>query len=438
MSDLTNNYKRNISANADSLKVIANAVSTKIRRRLQANEIDDLIAFIDKNAVRNWSNMKISEVRVALARTYLQSRFTVEGRQRLNEDIIDVHEVLKSHIGTQDQEPDYESVDNVNSNGVPTVLEGSHNADDVGVAEAKDGSLGSIDNINTITRVAQVATLGNIQGFLGKTDDTSLQQMLNPQAAWRKNYIVLDTRYKKDDGNTFNLSWDFLANSSNNVSGGVNSIGDVQQVVSVSCPPLRIPYTETIFQNSYRRITMLITEFSGQSFIGQEGRKYHFIFSAKLGDGNMIDLEPLMGDGMATFEFAKPITQLDTLTVSFGNPLEPIIFDQDSMLMEIQYNNPISLTSVMEHKLQTGDQIYLSGFTTGDLLVDAAIIAKLNSQTGHNVVVIDDYTVQINDIDMTAVTAPISPLSIPVYFGSKRIFIPLEIKYISTVPKSLQ
>ncbi len=204
-------------------------------------------------------------------------------------------------------------------------------------------------------------------------------------------------------------------------------------MVSIQTSNIRLPFQNNVFINAYKRISLLINEFSGQSYIGQEGRKFHFLFSTEL-DGNMIECRALPTE-RATFEFAKPITQLDTFTVSFSCPLEAMEFDMDRMLMGVQYSYPAGLVSVLPHKLQTGDQIYITNFATNDPTTDSAAITNANRVSGYNVFVVDDYTITLDELDLTAVTAPINPYNIQVYFGSKRIFVPLELKYINTTPK---
>ena len=93
-------------------------------------------------------------------------------------------------------------------------------------------SLGSLDNITTIQSLLSCDEIGNINGFLGQTTQQGIQTMLNPQAAYRKNYITLDTRHRhSSSGNTSNnqgitqFQWTFLQGSAINSEGIVNSLG---------------------------------------------------------------------------------------------------------------------------------------------------------------------------------------------------------------------
>lgn len=420
--DQTNRYDRDIAGSRESLKAIANTINKRLQTRLSMNELHDLKQFISSHRTQNWGTLTVPEICQMLARTYLSSRFTDSGRANLDTEYIDMHEVMKAHLGDGE---DYDRADNVDPNGVPSV---------VAVTTATTPTLGAISNIDTVNTLRQVTSVGNVTGVLGKTDDLSFQQMINPRAAYRKNYIYLDSRYRDTSADSLtSMRWNFLGNTPSSSVGGVSSLGDVQQLVAISTGSIRLPYQDSMLTNSYKRISMLVNEWSGQAFIGQEGRKFHFLFKTSI-DGNMVECDP-HNARQASFEFAKPITQLDTITVSFAAPLEIISFDQDRMGMSVSYTNPLVLTSVDPHRLKTGDQVYISGFTTAAPASDAAVIAQVNSERGYNCRTLTDTTIEIADLDLSMVT-PINPLIVQVFFGSKRMLIPIELTYIAAQKKT--
>jgi hypothetical protein len=294
--------------------------------------------------------------------------------------------------------------------------------------------LGSLDEIKSITNVGNISALDNVSQILGLSDPVAIQMLFNPLAAYKWNYILMDSkaRLTNTDGTT-EQSWDFLNDSAVNTIGAVNSLGGVKSVTAITIDKIRIPYEDVIILNGYNRVTLLIKEFSGQAFIGQEGRKFHFIFNATT-DGNMIELEPLNFNGQEAgiFEFAKPITQIDKLTLTWGNPLEIITFDKDRINFDVTYANPGSFTTTSgeEHNLLTGDLIYITTFTSNDPVTDEAIIDQTNAVNGHNIVKVDDFTFEIDGLDLTTVTSQINPLTIEIFLGSKRFFVPLGIRYI--------
>jgi hypothetical protein len=430
--DQTNRYDRDIAGNRDSLKMIANTINKRLQTKLTKPEVADLIQFVRNHRTQNWGTLSVSEICHMLARTYLSSRFTDSGRANLDTDYIDMHEVMKARVASDDQETEYEYADNVDANGTP--MAGATAIGTGAEGALADGStLGAISKIETVGTLKQVTSVGNVAGILGKTDEVSFQQMINPQAAYRKNYIYLDSRYRDTSSDTAGMTamkWNFLSNMATSSMGGVASVGNVQQVVAISTGTIRLPYQDNMLDNSYKRVSMLINEWSGQAYIGQEGRKFHFMFKTSL-DSNMVDCEPHNSD-RATFEFAKPITQIDTITISFGAPLESIAFDRDRMGMSVSYSNPLVLSSTNPHKLRTGDKIHISGFTTDNPTADAAVIARVNNERGYNCRVLSETTVEIAELDLSALAAPINPLIVQVFFGSKRIFVPIELTYIAS------
>lgn len=442
------NYNETIYT-SDSAIYIANKISARINRKLNKGENKNVIEFIKQHKNSNWNGLTTTDIRNKLADLFVYKYFTNEGRDRMQsyDDIIDIHEILKERIGTNEQEPDYDSFNQVNADGIPISKETrvvrptiqptiqNPTTPTAPIIPNTSQEERKIETKVTISDLNMVKNVENIKGILGKNDEIGIQTLLNPQATYRKNYIILDSRYRNTaqdvpGGGITTFSWNFLSNSVANTMGAVNSIGRVEQLVSIKCPNIRLPYKDSILVNAYKRVSLLINEFSGQSYIGQENRRFHFLYSTEL-DTNFIECKALPLE-TATFQFAKPITQIDTLTISFGNPLEQVTFDMDRALMSVTYGGQAQFTSNFKHNLQTGDQVYVTGFTTNDPVADFAIIAQTNSTNGYNIYVIDDYTIQIGDLDYSTIVNPINPLTVNVYFGSKRIFIPLELEYINS------
>lgn len=432
--DQTNNYDVNI-YNRDSVKAVANLVASNIGRKLSEYEARDLLSFIGANRTKDWNGRSYDRIRQTLAQNYLALRFTETGRTvtRHQSDIIDMHELLKQHMGSgDDNTPDAASSVNVNEDGF--ITNGSDpNAtvtDSTVDTPSGLGNLGSVDSINTIS---SVGTISNVQQIFGQSNFNSVLAALNPSSSIRKNYILFDTRYSQDTQDNTGItsfSWNFLSNSNVNTPGGINSLGDIKNITAIKVYPIKIPYMDILVDNAYNRVTMLINEFSGQAFIGQEGRKFHFIFESEVAE-NMVKLTPLPHP-TGIFEFAKPIASIDTLTLTFGMPLENVSFDPDRGAVSVQYTNPAQFTMVgnIPHNLQTGDQVYISGFTSNNSVQDYTIINTVNAINGYNVYVVDQYNFQIQ-VDLTRVTAPLVNIVVNVYFGSKRIFIPMELSYMA-------
>lgn len=400
----------------ENLTEIANTINKQLQRKLTKDEVANLFHMV-KNAYNlpKYSNLSVGAFNLLMLNNYIGKPVS----HKDDTDIVDIHSFLVDNIGIDGQEPDLDIVSNVDSNA---------KAANANIVEHID----TLNTIGNIKNVEKINTVGNVVSFLGNSDMISFLKTTNPKAAYRTSYICLDSRYRdisQDVSTTTfsNIGWNFL-NTTNATNGAVNYIGDVQEVVSISTGDIRIPYRVSNTTNKYNRISMLVNEWSGQSFIANEGRKFHLMFASKT-DDNMLDCSALP-NGITTFNFTKPITQLDTITISFGSPLESLLFDMDRMQMQVLYQNPMQLTSVLPHNLQTGDPIYISGFSTNSSS-DNVMVARVNLSSGYNIRYIDDNTIQIDDIDLTALVGAINGLYVSVYFGSKRIIVPLTITYIS-------
>ena len=155
-------------------------------------------------------------------------------------------------------------------------------------------------------------------------------------------------------------------------------------------------------------------------------------------DSEFINLDADVYNGY--FWFEKPITTLDTLTISFGNPLEQIIFERDRDFCSFDYFiiTPLSqITTEKNHNLANGDRVYFDNFDVGfvnPILVNQKAINDelktiINRDSGHLVTVLTPTTFSI-PVDSSLIQNPIANLRVRVFFGSKRIFVPIELIYI--------
>ena len=95
----------------------------------------------------------------------------------------------------------------------------------------------------------------------------------------------------------------------------------------------RIHYVSAM-DNSANRVSILFKELASQSFIGENGRRFHFLLRPEIEErGNYGDYIELSTEDYedGIFKFRKPITEFETLTVSFGDPMTLIDFDLGTM-----------------------------------------------------------------------------------------------------------
>lgn len=284
-------------------------------------------------------------------------------KNECGEEVTDVHELLKNEIGVS--------------------------TEDIRVESDTDFS-------QTITN--NFASSVDIASILGSKTFTDLKNIFAPAAAVKNAYILLDTRYRvlDNDGRTL-IKWNF-ANNTSTVQGSTNFVGEIQNIVSVRVYPFQIPYTAQA-DNSYKRVTMYIQEFSAQAVVAQENRNYHFMFETSVRDRYIDLLLPRDTDGI--YRFRNPITRLDSVNISFGSPLQQITFDSDRRTMLVtNYGTTMNFQSTDPHNLETGDLVYISFFSTANplALIDSNVISQVNNVNGQIITYVDstNFTINVN------------------------------------------
>jgi len=290
------------------------------------------------------------------------------------DDDIDIREMLKKEINESDQNDNY----GIEFTSINTNIS------------------------NTAERViSEFANKVEVTSLLGNRTLTDIQRLVNPDLVRSYKYIILDTRYRQldNDGTTF-FKWT-ITNAETLSQGSVNLTGNIRDITALRFFPIKLPYNQYA-DTFYDRITLSIDELSAQSFIAQENRRFQAIFDKSV-DGKWIDLRPAdYNDGY--FRFDNPITTLQSLTVSFGNPLENIIFDADRLLANItNYGAVTEFTTTDTHNLQTGDLIYISNFTTKNLDTDFNIISLINTERGHSSIVVTGADTFEVDVDSSSI-----------------------------------
>lgn len=223
----------------------------------------------------------------------------------------------------------------------------------------------------------------NVESFFGVSDFSSIVKKLNtPSSSVNTAYLVLDTRYKILNNEKTKFSWGHI-NNLIRTQGTCNSVGDIRDIISIGLMPFRMPYSKSA-DTPYKRISVLIEEMSNQSFVAHEDCQYHFICS--INDKNpapgWIELETdkhCHGE----YKFNKPITTINTITLSLGSPIEPIVFDTDRLSGSIiNYTNPTTIQFQTNHNLLTNDIVYITNYNTINPYAHNNIINQMNIKSG--------------------------------------------------------
>jgi hypothetical protein len=271
------------------------------------------------------------------------------------------------------------------------------------------------------------ALLANFPKLSTESDQVNFTKIFNYQSLLRDSNILIDSRYQNlANSDRTRIPFTIVNNTKTKIpgSGIITSIGLIQDILEIEIFPFSIPYISAA-DNYYKKITMSILELSSISIDAYEDSQFHFMFTA-VKNKNLIDLIPIN----TIFRFYKPISKLTDFTLRFGSPLNPIVFDKDRLYTSfIDYtSNPGVLTFNENHNLLSGDIVYITNFTSNDPAKDLNIINEINSKTGHLCTRTDNTSISIN-IDFTLILFPNTSLSIEVYFGSKRILMPMRIRY---------
>lgn len=186
-----------------------------------------------------------------------------------------------------------------------------------------------------------------ITKFLGSADNWEIQRAINPSAQYEYAYVLLDTANTADDltGNN-KFGWRVI-NYLTSQRGFVSTTSNIRDVVAMRIFPVTMVLDTPIGEsnkNYYNAVsnlnnmfTILIHEFQAQSYIGRDGRRFHFaLFPALMnptgGDYALRPITPAQpyyefttsGKANGWFWFRKPITEFNTMTVSIGIPFDLI------------------------------------------------------------------------------------------------------------------
>lgn len=199
-------------------------------------------------------------------------------------------------------------------------------------------------NVDAESRIADYQNQSKIKKFYGMSDKWYIQRMLNPTAQYQYAYVLLDT-----DNAAAELSSDTtfgwrVINYISQQDGTVSTVSNIRDLVGMRIFPvtmqLNTPVGETgknyvnNVANINNNFTVLIHEFQAQSFVGRDGRKFHFALFPALMNPQFPFRGPAItptnpyfefttsGKANGWFWFRTPITEFSTMTVSIGNPFD--------------------------------------------------------------------------------------------------------------------
>lgn len=186
----------------------------------------------------------------------------------------------------------------------------------------------------------------------------------------------------KPDGK---LLWNITRVKTNIPTGYIYIPDHVKTIKGVRLNPFTVQNDSNIYHtNDYlNRWTLLIDEFSAQSFIVQS-TNYHFMFGAENVDSGIMKYTThAFNNGY--YWFNQPIKLQETITLTFGHNFEYTPFLINRLVGTlVQGSNPMRINlDVPDYPYFKGHPnnttAIISGFTTGDPSTDAVLIASVNT-----------------------------------------------------------
>jgi len=277
-------------------------------------------------------------------------------------------------------------------------------------------------------------TTSSIVNIFNHTTVKDLVGIFNPKLLYKKAYLTLDSKYAQFLDSSTKLRWDYL-NTRIESPNSVNSYLEIKNIVSIKIYSIVIPK----FVSTMNRASILIDEFSSQSFIAPNGRKFHTINilnDLEFGPSNVPSILGLTSVGITpdvtthdkyelladyrfnegNFHFYKPITYFNSLTLSFGDPFNVIKMRKYQIkhctFDSIKYGafgNPLGyptygwsgsfkLNCHEPHFIPLSREIYslkISNYTTDQPVQDADIIKYINTMEFTSARAISQTTIEI-------------------------------------------
>jgi hypothetical protein len=414
----------------ENLRLLITELEKSFKKKFTKIEIQNILEFLD---TINYNEIyKIYKLEVKKINEYVINVYKGE----LNKlKPIDMHEYLNDEI--------YERPNTLKSEyGIKPIKKEDKKKDSSKPESKTDSKAESKSESKTTGSINMKELLDVLPKLKSKTEQIEFTKILNYESLWRDANILVDSRYQNvANPDKSKLVFSLVNNTKTKIpgTGVITILGNMRDIVEIEIYPFSIPYM-SLADNYYKKITLSILELSAISVDAYEDSQFHFMFTCNQ-NGNLLELTPIN----RVFRFYKPVTRLNEFSIRFGAPLNPIIFDKDRLnTLSIDYTtNPGVINFSESHNLITGDLIYINDFETKNIAQDLNIINEINSKNGHICTRLSNTSISIN-VDFTQIIVNNRPLainnypnssnpqdlSVSVYFGSKRILMPLRIRYI--------
>ena len=427
-----------------SVRLIANKISAVINRPMRPSEIEHLIQFVRRIPATRFYGATFADFHDRMATNYLERYQTqadiiekdiptsvveLTGLNEITEDPgIDEYQKKEINQFTKN-ENSWKYSAFANRRGDAVVDEKRVNGTRSSPDGFPSGKKFSTEEVNK----ANYQALQLVQDFL---NPDSIERLIGRFSSSYTNYysinlphqtVPLDSRNRLLTNTSLTeYSWNVHAAGNPGHLGDIKILDTLQQVIQMNIGSFWLPM-QPVVGSYYQQIRMLVKEFTSQSNVVTEFLDpneneptvsyYHYDFNITKTIANKVFLEPVT----RAFEFRKPFAQVNTLTISFRTPFDLLVFTPDRGTYTVTYGNPtvFTITSSTTHDLATGDLIYVINSHSGNSAIDIL----LNQQAGWFITKISNtqWSIPADTSILVGFETGVS-----VYYGSKRIFFPLE------------
>lgn len=288
----------------------------------------------------------------------------------------------------------------------------------------------TVSNMGAVSNAIAVSASQSVNSILGVSNITEMKYSINPAANEKYVYLVLDRKYvSRVDNNVFRWELSKYTTSSDK-DNSVGTAKPLKNITKIKIQPFVFPSTDKLIKNA-NRVTIAIEEMISQSYSAIENnRRYHHIFDFTPVSQNIntslnlinIDNEPNV------FRFHTPIKELNSITMTFGNPFQRLYLDNDLVKGNIEVSGIYTILKFnFQHFLAVGDTIVINDFTTNDPAADDYIIKMVNDSNGWPITSVPFTNYAVIDLNLSYLTGTFLPDTFfSIYFESKRFIINME------------
>ncbi len=426
----------------DTLKLIANKISSITKRKFTAADVDTLVKFIRELPQQQFYQKTLGTCIDRISQLFIgRNKFrpmvpegaSVEELARINEitDRGTVDEYLTQEVmQTTDNENQYKWTAHAERRGNAVIdrdrANGLRSSPDNIATAGQEHQTQLLDQLTkTVRTIAGVMNPDFIDHLFKRASSSITGTQTFQGITLPHRTIPLDSLNRDlSPGAPNTVKW-YL-----NVAGRPGNVGNIQiqdtlqQVVRIIVSPFWLPVKNPLYYSTIRMNIREfwqraeVTDYTGSNQTDPHQSGYHFQFKVTDAQPNKVFLVPENFD----YTFSKPVAEVNSLTLEFRDPFQPVLLSEDRGIYTVTYGNPtvFDLTSGVNNNLSTGDLVYSLNFNSPDVSLNDAI----NTQNGLN----------ITKITATQFTVPVdtsslgvgSQTDVQVLYGAKRIFLQLE------------